>query len=151
MKEKPPTETIILNITTGVRRSMHLQKWLLVFLHFEPVSLYRVASWIGNHGDHFWKLFWNLHRSSVKFKLHPPLFAPHWCNKSSSQLPTISQKFSQHKHSNNNTVWPQELKDNCLSLWRCCFLNFTHYFWCSLSACACLFTAHKWSFYLCIP
>lgn len=53
-----------------------------------------------------------------------------WCNRSSNKLVTISQNFCSRKYSwNNNTALPWELKDNCMSLWHCCFISFTLHFW----------------------
>lgn len=53
-----------------------------------------------------------------------------WCNRSSSKLVTISQNFFSRKYCwNNNTALPWELKDNCMSLWHCCFISFMLHFW----------------------
>lgn len=53
-----------------------------------------------------------------------------WCNRSPSKLVTISQKFFSRKYCwNNNTALPWELKDNCMSLWHCCFISFMLHFW----------------------
>lgn len=81
-----------------------------------------------------------------------------WCNRSPSKLVTISQNFFCRKYCwNNNTALPWELKDNCMSLWHCCFISFMLHFWfppesCffSLFLCTYLFLALNLSLYLCI-
>lgn len=78
-----------------------------------------------------WPLYSSLKLPSAPlYSLLLTVHALVWCNRSSGKLVTISQKFFSRKYcGNNNIALPWELKDNCVSLWHCCFISFTLHFW----------------------